>query len=56
MQRLEHATDTHMHQPLLLQIHTQQEEVSEQPQGFTTIIVILLLYKQQNMSEVQITG
>lgn len=24
MQRLEHATDTHMHQPLLLQIHAQQ--------------------------------
>lgn len=33
-----------------------QEEVSEQPQGLTTIIVILLLYKQQNMSEVQISS
>lgn len=56
MQRLEHATDTDMHQRLLLQIYTQQEEVSEQPQGLTTIIVILLLYKQQYMSEVQISG
>lgn len=35
---------------------TQEEEVSEQPQGLTTIIVILLLYKQQYMSEVQISG
>lgn len=32
------------------------QEVSEQPQGLTTIIVILLLYKQQYMSEVQISG